>query len=476
MSTALIVPAIAYNETMTDTFESAADSQAGSRADFSSSGTDENLVAGNAQTQTAADQTQRAVQDLATRARKAQRALDTMTTHQKNTVLAAVCDALDAQAERIEQANALDMQAARAEGMSEGLLDRLLFDAQRVHASVEGLRTVIALPDPVGEVVHGITMENGMRLVQSRVPMGVVGMIYEARPNVTVDVIGLCLKSGNAVIVRGGHAAERTNAATIAIVQEVLEEQGISADAVSSVDSYGREGAQALMKARGYVDLLVPRGSAGLIQYVSNNATVPVIETGAGNVHIYIDSGADFAKALPILVNAKTQRVGVCNAAEKLLVHADVAADFLPAAAQVLKEFNVSLRADQRAFEILTVAGYEAQHATDEDWDTEYLDYILGIHVVDSVQEAVAHINAHSTGHTEAIMSEDYSIIEQFTRTVNSAVIMVNASTRFTDGGMFGFGAELGISTQKMHVRGPMGLKELTTTHWVGYGTGQVRA
>lgn len=246
MSTALNVPAIAYNETMTDTFESAADSQAGSRADFSSSGTDENLVAGNAQTQTAADQTQRAVQDLATRARKAQRALDTMTTHQKNTVLAAVCDALDAQAERIEQANALDMQAARAEGMSEGLLDRLLFNAQRVHASVEGLRTVIALPDPVGEVVHGITMENGMRLVQSRVPMGVVGMIYEARPNVTVDVIGLCLKSGNAVIVRGGHAAERTNAATIAIVQEVLEEQGISADAVSSVDSYGREGAQAL--------------------------------------------------------------------------------------------------------------------------------------------------------------------------------------------------------------------------------------
>lgn len=324
--------------------------------------------------------------------------------------------------------------------------------------------------------MHGITMENGMRLVQSRVPMGVVGMIYEARPNVTVDVIGLCLKSGNAVIVRGGHAAERTNAATIAIVQEVLEEQGISADAVSSVDSYGREGAQALMKARGYVDLLVPRGSAGLIQYVSNNATVPVIETGAGNVHIYIDSSADFAKALPILVNAKTQRVGVCNAAEKLLVHADVAADFLPAAAQVLEEFNVSLRADQRAFEILTAAGYEAQHATDEDWDTEYLDYILGIHVVDSVQEAVAHINAHSTGHTEAIMSEDYSIIEQFTRTVNSAVIMVNASTRFTDGGMFGFGAELGISTQKMHVRGPMGLKELTTTHWVGYGTGQVRA
>ena len=476
MSTALNVPAIAYNETMTDTFESAADSQAGSRADFSSSGTDENLVAGNAQTQTAADQPQRAVQDLATRARKAQRALDTMTTHQKNTVLAAVCDALDAQAERIEQANALDMQAARAEGMSEGLLDRLLFNAQRVHASVEGLRTVIALPDPVGEVVHGITMENGMRLVQSRVPMGVVGMIYEARPNVTVDVIGLCLKSGNAVIVRGGHAAERTNAATIAIVQEVLEEQGIIADAVSSVDSYGREGAQALMKARGYVDLLVPRGGAGLIQYVSNNATVPVIETGAGNVHIYIDSSADFAKALPILVNAKTQRVGVCNAAEKLLVHADVAADFLPAAAQVLKEFNVSLRADQRAFEILTAAGYEAQHATDEDWDTEYLDYILGIHVVDSVQEAVAHINAHSTGHTEAIMSEDYSIIEQFTRTVNSAVIMVNASTRFTDGGMFGFGAELGISTQKMHVRGPMGLKELTTTHWVGYGTGQVRA
>ncbi|WP_418968768.1 glutamate-5-semialdehyde dehydrogenase [Alloscardovia omnicolens] len=416
------------------------------------------------------------VQNQASRARHAQRVLERMTTEQKNTVLAALCDGLDAHADQIEQANADDMQAARAEGMSEGLLDRLLFTAQRVHASVQGLRTVIGLSDPVGEVVHGITMDNGMRLVQSRVPLGVVGMIYEARPNVTVDVIGLCLKSGNAVIVRGGHAAERTNAAILEIVHHVLEEQGLSADVVSSVNRYGREGAQALMKARGYVDLLVPRGSARLIQYVSENATVPVIETGAGNVHIFVDKSADFAKALPILVNAKTQRVGVCNAAEKLLVHADVAAEFLPQVAEVLKEFNVTLRADERAYNILSAAGYEPQQATPEDWDTEYLDYILGIHVVDSLSEAVAHINAHSTGHTEAIISEDYSQIEEFTRTVSSAVVMVNASTRFTDGGMFGFGAELGISTQKMHVREPMGLTALTTTHWVGYGTGQVRA
>lgn len=415
------------------------------------------------------------IQEQARRARLAQRTLETMSTQRKNALLAAVCDALDERAEEIARANETDMNAARAEGMSEGLLDRLLFTVDRIHASVKGMRSIIALPDPVGEVVRGTQMDNGMRLIQSRVPMGVVAMIYEARPNVTVDVIALTLKSGNAVIVRGGHAAEHTNNATLTIVRETLESNGVSADLVMSVDEFGREGAQALMKARGFIDVLVPRGSAQLIRYVSENATVPIIETGAGNVHIYVDQAADFAKALPIIVNSKTQRIGVCNAAEKLIVHEKIAPEFLPLVAQALSEFHVELRADERAYGILEQAGFSPVHAHDEDWDTEYLDYIMGVKVVDSEEEAIEHINAHSTYHTEAIVSEDYSAVEEFTRNIASAVIMVNASTRFTDGSQFGFGAELGISTQKMHARGPMGLRELTTTHWVGYGTGQVR-
>ncbi len=415
------------------------------------------------------------IQEQARRARLAQRTLETMSTQRKNALLAAVCDALDERAEEIARANETDMNAARAEGMSEGLLDRLLFTVDRIHASVKGMRSIIALPDPVGEVVRGTQMDNGMRLIQSRVPMGVVAMIYEARPNVTVDVIALTLKSGNAVIVRGGHAAEHTNNATLTIVRETLESNGVSADLVSSVDEFGREGAQALMKARGFIDVLVPRGSAQLIRYVSENATVPIIETGAGNVHIYVDQAADFAKALPIIVNSKTQRIGVCNAAEKLIVHEKIAPEFLPLVAQALSEFHVELRADERAYGILEQAGFSPVHAHDEDWDTEYLDYIMGVKVIDSEEEAIEHINAHSTYHTEAIVSEDYSAVEEFTRNIASAVIMVNASTRFTDGSQFGFGAELGISTQKMHARGPMGLRELTTTHWVGYGTGQVR-
>ncbi|OZG53582.1 gamma-glutamyl-phosphate reductase [Alloscardovia macacae] len=416
------------------------------------------------------------VQQQALAAKVAQRALEALTSAERTALVRAVADALESRASEIEAANALDMERAREDGMPQGTLDRLLFTAERVKASVQGMRDVAALHDPVGEVVRGMTMENGMRLVQSRVPMGVVAMIYEARPNVTVDVLALTLKSGNAVIVRGGHAAEKTNAATVSIVRETLEAHGMNPDLVSTVDPLGREGAQALMEARGYVDLLVPRGSARLIQYVAEHARVPFIETGAGNVHIYVDKAADFEKAVPVIMNAKTQRISVCNAAEKLLVHADVAADFLPRVAAVLAEKNVELRADERAYEILAAAGFPAVRASEDDWDTEYLDYILGVKVVDSLEGAIDHINAHSTKHTEAILSEDYSAVERFTRDVESAVIMVNASTRFTDGSQFGFGAELGISTQKLHARGPMGLAELTTTHWVGYGTGQVRA
>lgn len=417
-----------------------------------------------------------AVCQQASRARTAQRQLAHLNTKQKNDLLYALADAIDESAGDIAAANERDIAAAQDEGMSAGLIDRLLFTVDRVYASTEGMREVAQLPDPVGTVVRGHTMDNGMRLVQSRIPLGVVGMIYEARPNVTLDVIALCIKSGNAVIVRGGHAAKKTNAATLSAVSKALQVWGISPDLVSSVDAYGRDGAQALMNARGYIDLLVPRGSAKLIDYVTQNAKVPIIETGAGNVHIYVDKAADLEKVVPIVVNAKTQRVGVCNAAEKLLVHHDVANEILPRIAAALEPYHVQLHCDDCAFEILAQSHHSPVHIADEEWDREYLDYILGIRVVDDIDQAIEHINAHSTGHTESIISEDYSATEKFAQEVDSAVIMINASTRFTDGGQFGFGAELGISTQKMHARGPMGLEELTTTHWVGYGTGQVRA
>ncbi|MBT1172943.1 glutamate-5-semialdehyde dehydrogenase [Bifidobacterium sp. MA2] len=415
-------------------------------------------------------------------AARAQRSLAQSDTDAKNALLNAIADALDARAGEIAAANALDMAESREAGMDEGKLDRLKFDEPRVRAAADGVRHVATLPDPVGEIVRGYTLPNGLRLNQTRVPIGVIGMIYEARPNVTVDVASLCLKSGNAAILRGGHAAERTNAATLAVIGDALRERGFDPALVATVDDFGRDGATAMMEARGHIDLLVPRGGKGLIQAVVANSKVPVIETGAGNVHIYVDSSGDPAKAIPILINAKTQRIGVCNAAEKLLVHADVADLLLPVAAAALFEHGVEIRADERAYAI--IAGSETGaahpdllvHATDEDWDTEYLALRIGVRVVDSLDEAIEHINTHSTGHTESIIAEDYSAIEEFTARIDSAVVMVNASTRFTDGGVFGFGAELGISTQKMHARGPMGLQEMTTTKWIGYGRGQVRA
>ncbi|WEV52177.1 glutamate-5-semialdehyde dehydrogenase [Bifidobacterium sp. ESL0704] len=417
-----------------------------------------------------------AMGDAATRA---QRVLAEANSEAKNALLGAMADALEAAGKTIAEANDVDMRAARQEGMSEGKLDRLRFDEARVQAAADGVRHVATLPDPVGEVVRGSTLFNGLRLNEVRVPIGVFGMIYEARPNVTVDVASLCLKSGNAVLLRGGHEAQHTNEATLAVIQKVLREQGFDPALVVSVDRFGRMGATAMMEARGHIDVLVPRGGAGLIQAVVRNSKVPVIETGAGNVHIYVDKAADFAKAIPIILNAKTQRVGVCNAAEKLIVHHDVAKDFLPLAAQALADAGVELHADDEAYAIIEGSDIEnvnLLHATPEDWDTEYLALKMGVKVAGSLDEAIDHINAHSTGHTECIISEDYSAIERFTRRIDSAVVMANASSRFTDGGMFGFGAELGISTQKLHARGPMGLTEMTTTKWIGYGTGQVRA
>ncbi|WP_169171088.1 glutamate-5-semialdehyde dehydrogenase [Bifidobacterium oedipodis] len=418
-------------------------------------------------------------------AARAQQRLAQSHTQAKNELLMAIADALIEHAADIEAANALDMRAAEDDGMDAGKLDRLLFDSPRVLAAAQGVRHVATLPDPVGQIVRGYKLENGLRLTQTRVPMGVIGMIYEARPNVTVDVASLCLKSGNAALLRGGHAAENTNAATLDVIASVLQSHGFDPALVQSVDRHGRAGATAMMEARGHIDVLVPRGGAGLIQAVVRNSKVPVIETGAGNVHIYVDKSGDFTKAIPIILNAKTQRVGVCNAAEKLLVHQDIAEQFLPLAADALFAAGVELHADEQSYRIIAgspagadagVTGELLKHATDEDWDTEYLALTMGVKVVASLDEAIRHINQHSTGHTESIIAEDYEAIEDFTQRIDSAVVMANASTRFTDGGVFGFGAELGISTQKMHARGPMGLTEMTTTKWIGYGTGQVRA
>ena len=424
---------------------------------------------------------------MADRAAQAQTGLALMDGEARNALLMALADALIASAGDIEAANRSDLDEAFESGMSAGLIDRLRLDTIRVAAAARGVRQVAALPDPLGSLVQGHEMPNGVRLNQVRVPLGVVAMIYEARPNVTIDVVSLCLKSGNAVLLRGGHAAERTNRVLVDLIGGVLEQEGLNPSLVASVDEFGRQGAQALMQARGHIDLLIPRGGKDLIQSVVSQATVPTIETGAGNVHIYLDRSADLDKAIPVIVNAKTQRVGVCNAAEKLIVHRDVAADFLPRIARALTTAQVELRLDTVSMDILCSSGAGndgegvdlppelLREAESEDWGTEYLDMKMGVKVVDSLDEAIDHINRYSTGHTEAILAEDYEAVEEFTKRVDSAVIMVNASTRFTDGGQFGMGAELGISTQKLHARGPMGLQELTTTKWVGYGRGQVR-
>lgn len=412
-------------------------------------------------------------------ARVAQRVFAHADTQKKNKMLEKIADALEAEAENIAKANKKDLEEAEANGMDAGKLDRLKFDEERIKASAKSVRKIAQLQDPVGQVVRGYTLPNGIKLSQVRVPMGVMGMIYEARPNVTIDVAALCIKSGNAAILRGGSAAENTNKASINAIQTAINEENFNPELIQSVDDLGRAGATAMMHAHGHIDVLVPRGSANLIAAVVKESTVPVIETGAGNVHIYVDKSADITKAIPIVINAKTQRVGVCNAAEKLLVHKDVAQEFLPKIAAALAEHNVILHADDKSYEILQAAniqGLQLEHATDEDWKREYLSLNMGVKVVENVDDAANHIAKYSTGHTETIIAEDYSTIQRFISNVDSAVVMVNASTRFTDGGEFGFGAELGISTQKLHARGPMGLQEMTTTKWIGYGEGQIRS
>ncbi|TLM86228.1 glutamate-5-semialdehyde dehydrogenase [Pseudarthrobacter sp. NamE2] len=416
---------------------------------------------------------QAAVHAIADRSRHAARRMAMANRAWKDRALRAVGTALQENTQAILAANAQDVAAGRANGTSTALLDRLTLTEARIAGLVAALENLASLPDPVGNVVRGQTLPNGLRLRQVNVPMGVVAAIYEARPNVTVDIAGLALKSGNAVILRGGSAAENTNGVLVRVLREALESVGLPADAVQTVDQYGRAGANVLMRARGRVDVLIPRGGRDLIQAVVNNSAVPVIETGEGNVHIFIDESAGEEMAVDILLNAKTQRPSVCNTVETLLVHSG--STVLPAVATALAKAGVRLHADERIRAALPAA-IESEPATDEDWGTEYMDLDLAVAMVDSLDEAVRHIRTWSTGHTEAILTNNLSNAERFVAEVDSAAVIVNASTRFTDGGELGLGAEVGISTQKLHARGPMGLTELTTTKWIVQGEGQVRA
>lgn len=416
-----------------------------------------------------------AVLAAARAAKEAQPALARLHRSQKDALLLAMADALVERSTEIVEANAHDLAAADASGMEAGLRDRLALSEERVAAIAQQLRDAAALPDPVGEVVRGGLLDNGLELRQVRVPMGVIGMVYEARPNVTVDAAGLSLKAGSAVVLRGGSAALHSNTALIAVLRSVLAAQGLPEDLVIGIDEHGRDGVDVLMRARGLVDLLIPRGGAGLIRRVVENSLVPVIETGTGNTHVFVDASADLEQAAAIVHNAKTQRIGVCNSLETLLVHADVAERALPAIAPGLVEAGVRIHADERAGEILAEAGVASEPATEEDWDTEYLALEIAVRVVEDLDAALEHIRTWSTGHTESILTADLRSQQRFLTEVDSAVVMANASTRFSDGGEFGFGAEIGISTQKLHARGPMGLTEITATKWIVVGQGHVR-
>ncbi|MGN7967113.1 glutamate-5-semialdehyde dehydrogenase [Microbacterium sp. 22179] len=405
------------------------------------------------------------------RAKEASRATAALTSGDKERVLEEIALGLERDAERIIAANELDISRGNENGIGDSLIDRLRLDDKRVAALAAAVRQVAALPDPVGRVVGGHRMPNGVALEQIRVPFGVVGAIYEARPNVTVDIAALALRSGNAAVLRGGSAARESNTVLVEVMREALVRSGVTAEAIQTVDDFGRDGATALMHGRGYIDVLVPRGSAGLIETVVTESTVPVIETGAGNVHIVLDESAPDDWARDIVVNAKVQRPSVCNAVETVLVHRQAAPRLVPLVASALQSEGVAIHGDDM------VAGLVSNviPATEEDWATEYLSLDIAIKVVDDLDEALAHIRRYSTGHTESIITTDTRNAERFLAEVDSAVVMVNTSTRFTDGGEFGFGAEVGISTQKLHARGPMGLAELTSTKWLARGSGQTR-
>lgn len=409
--------------------------------------------------------------EIGRQAKEVSRLLGILGSREKNMGLEEAARSLLEGEEEILLANQEDCEKAKNSGMSQGLLDRLMLTPARVQAMADGLLQVAALEDPVGEVLSVKLRPNGLQIGQKRVPLGVIGMIYEARPNVTADAFGLCFKSGNAVILKGGSDAIRSNQAIVRCLRDGLVHAGLPADAVQLVEDTNRDTTRELMRLNQYVDVLIPRGGAGLIRAVVENSTVPVIETGTGNCHIYVDESADFNMALDIIYNAKTQRIGVCNACESLVVHRAIAERFLPLLKRKLKDKQVEIRADEAACAIEP----SFTPAAEEDWGTEYLDYILSLKLVDSLDEAIAHINHYNTGHSEAIVTSDYFNAQRFLNEVDAAAVYVNASTRFTDGEEFGFGAEIGISTQKLHARGPMGLKELTTTKYIIYGDGQIR-
>ncbi|MCL2728538.1 MAG: glutamate-5-semialdehyde dehydrogenase [Actinomycetia bacterium] len=411
------------------------------------------------------------------RARAAAAELAPLPRAAKDDALQAIADALIVRTQEIVAANAEDVARAEEAGTSPAIIDRLTLTRERVAAIAADVRHVAGLPDPVGEVLRGSTLPNGLDLRQVRVPLGVVGIIYEARPNVTVDAAALCLKSGNAVLLRGSSSAYASNTALVGVLRDAVGGAGLPADAVQLVPGEGRESVTELMRARGMVDVLIPRGGASLIRTVVEGSTVPVIETGTGNCHVYVDADADIEMAVEILVNSKAHRPSVCNAAETVLVHRDIAERFLPRALDALAEAGVTVHGDTRVAAVADACGTKATvvPVTAEDWETEYLSYDIAAGVVDSLDAAVAHIRLWSSGHTEAIVTTSQPAARRFTQLVDAAAVMVNASTRFTDGGQFGFGAEIGISTQKLHARGPMGLPELTSTKYVVTGDGHIR-
>ena len=413
---------------------------------------------------------QQEVVETAERAREASHGLALATRAEKDAALQAMADALLARGEEILAANADDVARAVADGTPANIVDRLRLTPERLDGMAQGMRDVAGLPDPVGEVVRGSTLANGLELRQVRVPFGVVGMIYEARPNVTADAAGICLKSGNAVLLRGSSSARSSNAAIVAVLRDAAASTGLDPDVVQLVPGDSHDSVKALMRARGHVDVLIPRGGAGLIRSVVEESTVPVIETGVGNCHVYVDAAADLDMALSIVMNAKTHRTSVCNAAESLLVHADVAEAFVPRVVAALQEAGVTVHGDE------TFAAHDGVlPATDDDYSREYLSLDISAAVVPDLDAAVAHIRRYSSQHTDAIVTRDQAAARRFVAAVDSAAVLVNASTRFTDGGEFGFGAEIGISTQKLHARGPMGLPEMTSTKYVVTGEGHVR-
>lgn len=409
--------------------------------------------------------------EICQRAKSVKYEVQKLSTEDKNRALFKVAECLESEAKYILDANSKDYENGLKNGMHQGMLDRLKLDEKRIEAMAEGVRQVAGLEDPIGTVIENFERPNGLKISKVRVPFGVIGIIYESRPNVTADAFSLTFKSGNAVILKGGSDAINSNIAITRVIRDALSSEGINPDAVQLIEDTDRSVTQKFMQMKEYVDVLIPRGSERLIRAVVENSTIPVIETGTGNCHIYVDKDADLKKAIPIIINAKTQRIGVCNAAESLVVHESVKDEFLPLFDKAMKEYNVEIRADKASREILT----DSALATDEDFGKEYLDYIISVKTVSDVSEAIDHINKYNTGHSESIITENEETARKFLNEVDAACVYVNASTRFTDGFEFGFGAEIGISTQKLHARGPMGLKELTSYKYEIIGTGQIR-